>query len=387
MSGGDDWQRSARVQVISLLRDHGPLHRADLARRAGRSRSTITAVVAELVRQGLVVRLSATAPGRRGRGRPGELVALSEDAALVLGVEFTINRVRAALGSLDRRIVATSDVELFPGQSWSTRLDTGVQLVQQLAARAGVRTSRIVAAGLGVPAPIELASGLLGSVAAANVAGPNPAGDVGRRLKLPVVVDNSARLEALAEVVWGAGNGARNVVYIKLDHGVGGGLVLDGRLFRGALGIAGEIGHISVNDGGLECPCGNRGCLEMYASIPALLKVCRRSLGPRATFDDLVTEVRRGEPSCVRAVGEVGRLVGTVLANACNLLDPELVVVGGGLAGLGSVLLEPLRAGVEKGGLASYRGGVPVKTSRLGDDAGVLGAVGLALRHRTNSRR
>jgi predicted NBD/HSP70 family sugar kinase len=177
------------------------------------------------------------------------------------------------------------------------------------------------------------------------------------RLGVPVHVGNDANLGALAEVRGGAGRGADNVVYLMLSSGIGAGLILDGTLFTGHSGMTGELGHVVVDPDGVPCRCGHRGCLETVA-------------GARAV------RARAGDSEALR---EAGRTVGRVAGAVCNLVNPELVIVGGDLIVAGDALVEGVRAGVHETAIDAVWNDVSVVAAELGDQAELLGAIGLAL--------
>nr|MDT0666121.1 ROK family protein [Micromonospora sp. DSM 115978] len=158
-----------------------------------------------------------------------------------------------------------------------------------------------------------------------------------------MTVDNDANLGALAELTWGAGRGASGVAYIKAATGVGAGMVVDGRIHRGHTGTAGEIGHTTVDEHGPVCRCGNRGCLETFVGTRILLDMLRASHGPDLSVLGMLALARDGDAGCQRVVADAGRAIGVAVANLCNLVNPELVVVGGDLAAAGDLLLDPLR--------------------------------------------
>jgi predicted NBD/HSP70 family sugar kinase len=170
------------------------------------------------------------------------------------------------------------------------------------------------------------------------------------------------------------------MVYVRLSAGIGLGLILDGHPYGGALGIAGELGHLRVEPEGLICRCGNRGCLETVASSEAVARLLARSRGEPMTVDRLLELVARGDRGARRAVTEAGQVIGQVLASVVNLFNPRLLLVGGDLAEAGEVVLAPLRAAIEQHSIAPAAGAATVRAGALGDRAEVMGAVALILR-------
>ncbi|RKS07548.1 glucokinase [Nocardiopsis sp. Huas11] len=216
------------------------------------------------------------------------------------------------------------------------------------------------------------------------------------RLGLPVVVENDANASAWAEVWVGAGQGVDNVVVVNLGTGIGGAVVLGGRLHRGRYGLAGEFGHMTVVPGGRRCECGNRGCWEQYASGNAVTReakelvraespvarVLHQAVGgdTRLITGPLVSELAsKGDRACVELLEDVGAWLGTGLANLAAAFDPELFIIGGGVSEAGELLLGPARSAFERNLTGrGYRPTARVAAARLGNEAGLIGAAALA---------
>ncbi len=209
--------------------------------------------------------------------------------------------------------------------------------------------------------------------------GVDVAADLRERLSAPIHIDNDANLGALAEVTLGAGRRARTAIYLQLSSGVGAGLVVAGQPFHGATRVAGEVGHVTVAEGGLLCRCGRRGCLETLVSGPAIVEQITAIRGERLPLARIVDLAHAGDADCRAAIAEAGRLTGMVLADVCNLLNPEIVVVGGELSGAGQWLLEPLRAALLGRALPATTRDLRVVGGELGDRANCLGALALAI--------
>lgn len=277
------------------------------------------------------------------------------------------------------------------GEDTDGVLDVLVGAIAELRAGAG----DVAAIGVGIPSQVDFERGR--SVSSVHL----PLWDVpvrdllAERLGLPVYVDNDANLAALAEQRRGAAAGAEHVVMLTLGTGIGGGLVLGGRLYRGTSGAAAELGHMVVDPAGPPCPgaCPNRGCLEALASGTALGRAgaeaaerapesalgLARAAGREIT-GALVTELAIAGDATARAVLEdVGRKLGVGIANLVNIFNPQVVVVGGGASAAGDLLLEPARAVVREQVLPPSRDEVRVERARFGDEAGMIGAALLAL--------
>jgi predicted NBD/HSP70 family sugar kinase len=200
------------------------------------------------------------------------------------------------------------------------------------------------------------------------------------RLGLPVRAANDANLGALAELTWGAGRDTQDFIYVKVASGIGSGLVLNGRLYVGAGGIAGEIGHSMVDERGAVCRCGNRGCLESVASTRAIVELLKPAHGDELTIEDAIAYANAGDLASRRVIGDAARALGVVVAQVCNVVNPAKVIVGGDLGAAGDVLLDPLREQVQRHAVPAAAGRVQIVPGVLGRRAEVLGAAALVLR-------
>jgi len=253
----------------------------------------------------------------------------------------------------------------------------------------------VEAVGIGIPSTLDDARGESVYSTHLPLAGVRVQALLAERLDLPVFVDNDANLHLLAEHRLGAAMGARNALMLTLGTGIGGGILIDGRLYRGASGAAGELGHIVIDEDGPSCQgnCPNRGCLEVMASGTALgreaeriawarpdsaLGRARRSRG--GITGPLVTELAHdGDPAARDVVALVGRRLGVGLSSLVNVFAPDVIVIGGGVVAAGELLLTPAREELRARALPPARDRVRVLPARFGDEAGMLGAALLAL--------
>ncbi|GAA3867553.1 ROK family transcriptional regulator [Streptomyces sedi] len=368
--------RANLERVIRAVRAAGSLTQADIARTTGLSAATVSNIVRELKELGTVEVRSTSAGGRRARS-----VSLSSDAGIVVGVDFGHSHLRVAVGNLAHQVLAEEAEPLDVDASADQGFDRAEKLVDRLLAVAGMDRSKIIGIGLGVPGPIDMTSGAIGSTAILpGWRGTNPREELRARTGVPVHVDNDANLGALGESVWGSGRGAGDLAYIKVASGVGAGLVINGRLYRGSGGTAGEIGHITLDESGTVCRCGNRGCLETYTAARHVLPLLAPVHGTELTMRRVVQLARDGDPGCQRVIADVGRHVGTAVAQLCNVLNLNRVVLGGDVAEAGEIVLGPIRDSVGRYAIPSAARQLTVAAGALGGRAEVLGALALVLR-------
>jgi predicted NBD/HSP70 family sugar kinase len=366
-------------RVAEVLRVHGPRTRSDLSALTGLSRPTISASLADLASAGLIE--GGAVAVRPAGGRPASIVRLARSAGLAVGVDIGRRHIRAAAADLGHAVLADIGDGLdFEAENHPIKvLDRAVMLVDDLLAQVGADRSAVVGVGLGIPAPIT-SSGRIGAPALlpgwADVV---PAVELGQRLELAVRADNDANLGALGEYLWGAGRGCADLVYVKLATGVGAGIVLDGRLYRGAAGTAGELGHVTLDARGPVCRCGNRGCLELSVGGRALLSHARAAHPDLSDLGALVRLADGGDAGCRRLLTDAGTQLGFAMGSLVNLINPGRIVLGGALGAAAGLLLEPVRRGLADTAMPAAASAVQILPAELGERDCLLGSVALAL--------
>lgn len=371
--------RTANQQrVLDVLRRRPPVHpgdptgspvtQADLSRLTGLAPATVSNIVRDLVAHGL----AETVPGS---GRRGTTVRLSRAAGMVAGIDFGHSHVAVAVGDLTGTVLADRRVSIDAGQPWQAGLERVTELLAELLASLDLTLTDLGGVAMGIPAPIT--GGVVRSSAILpGWVGVNAEQVAGECLGLPVHVENDANLGALAEHRVGVARGRTCSVFVKISSGVGSGIIINDALYHGSAGAAGEIGHLTLDEQGPMCRCGSRGCLEAYASWPALVTLLAGQL-PGASIDDVVAAARGGNVAAVRTLEDAGLHLGWGLASVVNLLNPALVVVGGDMARAGELLLEPARIGLRRHALDAVAA-TPIVASQLGERASLIGAVLLA---------
>jgi predicted NBD/HSP70 family sugar kinase len=378
LGNGDTRRRASRNRVVGVLRDHGPLSRAEIVKRASLSRATVSSVIAELKEAGLVLEDAADSTGTQGR--TPALVRLHSRAGVAVGIDFGKRHLRVAVADLGHQILAERAVELADDHSAGDGIASAAVLVREVLAEAGLAGDAIVGVGMGLPGPVDQETGELGATTILpGWRGVRAADAMAESLEMPVRVDNDANLGVLAEWTWGAASGARNAAYLKVATGIGAGLIVDGRPFRGAMGMAGEIGHIVIDPNGPLCRCGNRGCLETLAAAPAVLDALRPALGEDVALRDVLALAATGDTGSTRVLHDAGVTIGAAVGALCNLVNPECIVVGGDMAAAGEPLLEGIRRGLSRSAIRPAAQ-AQILVGVLGERAEVLGAAALALR-------
>jgi predicted NBD/HSP70 family sugar kinase len=370
-----------RSRVVDVLRRRGSASRGELSRLTGLSRTTIATLVGDLQARGLLVEQvpAGDDPARGGPGRPPARLRLHPLAGAAVGIDVRRRQLVVALADLSSTVLAERRVEVGADDA-GRALDAAAAAVQEMLDCAGLDRARLVGAGMALPGPVEQRARTPGSAALLpSWADLDPAAELERRLGVHVLVDNDANLGALAEHALGAGRGVADLVYVSVGAGIGAGLVLGGRVHRGASGVAGELGHVQVHPDGVVCHCGSRGCLGTVAAAGPLVSMLRPTHGDDLTLDGLLALVARGDAGAQRVVGDAGRTLGAVLAGLCNYVNPAMISVGGELSAAGEPLLAGIREGIDRGALPAAAGAVRLVRSPLGERAGVLGALSLVI--------
>ncbi|WP_433347557.1 ROK family protein [Microtetraspora malaysiensis] len=366
--------------VMHAVAGFGPLSRASVAARIGLTRAAVSTLVDELVRDGLLVELGPSRPGTVGR--PGSALQLNDQGPAGLGAEIGVDHLAVCAVDLSGRVRARIVSETANrGRAPGPVLDDLAGLVRQISAQAEGQGLR--PAGLAVAVPGLVARGSSSVVRAPNLGWEGV--DIAPSLPaLPLTVDNEANYGALAELWLGDHTPSpRDFVHVSAEIGIGAAVVIDGRLLRGTHGFAGELGHMPVRPEGPPCACGGRGCLERYAGEEALLRAsgvdpaqaAARHPGPGGRIAHLAERAREGDQQVRRALREAGAALGIALAGVVNLLDPQKVVLGGGLSPLLPWLLPALERELDRRVMDPGRVGQgALIVSRLGSDGPLLGA-------------
>jgi predicted NBD/HSP70 family sugar kinase len=359
-------RRRNLARVMHTVSADGPLSRAAVASRIGLTRAAVSTLVDELIRAGLLEELGPERPGRVGR--PGSALAVSGRGPAGIGAEIGVDHLAVCAvdlrGVVRARAVRHGTNRARPPRPVLTELTALVGQVVAEAEREGLWP-----AGLAVAVP-----GLVARDARTVVRAPNLEWhdtDLGPLLPdgLSLTVDNEANFGSLAEL-WLSDETPRDFLHVSAEIGIGGAVVVDGRLLRGTRGFAGELGHVPVHPEGPECACGGRGCLEQYAGEEAVLRAA--GLTPGEDRVELLAErAAQGDKEVRGALHDAGTALGIALTGAVNLLDPEAVVLGGALAALAPWLLPSLERELAR---RTAGPACPVSVSRLGPEGPLLGA-------------
>jgi predicted NBD/HSP70 family sugar kinase len=364
-------------EVLRLIRSEEAMTRAELVRATGLSRATLAQRLEQLLQHRLVVVESAPSTG----GRPARRFTFNPRAGVVLAADLGATHGRIAVADLAGTALASQAVELAVADGPEAVLPRVLEVFDELLAKSGEASGDVWATGIGLPGPVDFASGK-------PVRPPIMPGwddfDVrawfAGRLPGPVLVDNDVNVMALGEFWRSRRVGVDTLLYVKVGTGIGAGLIAHGEVFRGARGAAGDIGHVRVESPrDVVCDCGNENCVEAVASGRALARDLRDQGLSAVNTRDVVELVTAGNTRAIQAVRAAGRHLGQVLAMAVNLLNPEVIVVGGDLVDAHDQLLAGVREVVYQRSTALATQSLRIEESQLGQDAGIEGCIVLAL--------
>jgi glucokinase len=305
------------------------------------------------------------------------------------GVDLGGTNIKAGIVDAKGKVLSKDEITTEAGGGVTHVLERIAKCVEDLAKKT---RQPVKGVGIGVPGQVDWDKGVV--VEAPNLPGwvrVDVRGLLGKRLKLPVFVDNDANAATLAEYAFGSGKGSRDVFLTTLGTGVGGGLVLDGKVYRGVRGGAGEFGHMTIRIDGPECGCGRRGCVEAYVGTRGILRSIQEKLDEgmpsllaripptKRTPKDVFDAAEKGDVVAREVFRDVGYMLGVGFGNVANLLNVEKIVVGGGVARAGHWILDPAREALARTALALSASSVTVVQGNLGSDAGFIGAACLAM--------
>lgn len=390
--GGVDATRARafnRSVVLARIKSHGPISRAMIGRSTKLAKATVSVIVDELVASGLVVEVGVGASSKQG-GRPPILLQYNGRSELLVGVHVGVQRTTV--------VVATGAGEELVRRSTATPRETPDAAISLLAGlvRAGLDDlgsglAEVVAVAVCLPGLTDPARGVC--VFAPNLGWRDVpvmdllAAELGT--SVPIRVQNTTQAVALAETLEGAGSGIKDVLLVYVGTGLGAAFVHDGMLLSGATGIAGELGHCAVPGGTRSCSCGKTGCLETLVSAHGIRDTVLSAVAagaappagfaPTATTQDVARWAGEGDPVCTAAVEAAGEELGRVVAWAVTMLNPTTVIVAGGVADLGELLLGPVRDAVRAFALPESVAALEIRQGALGQEGKVRGAILTAL--------
>jgi len=377
--------------ILNCLRETSPLSRAQLAGITGLNKTTVSSLVRELIARQFVREIGFDSSGA---GRPAVLLELNPDAGCIIGMEIGVDFILAILTNFKAQVLWRYREDTDQAEGQETILAKALDVGRQAFAVGGSPHSPVLGIGIGIPGLVDISSGTL--LFAPNLKWHDvPLREIfSREFDVPAFVDNDANVAALGERYFGAAQGSKDFVYLSIGVGLGGGIVLDGQLYRGIGGYAGEIGHMTITSDGERCNCGNCGCWETLVSQTAVVHRVRKAVEAgnasrvsqlaegrleRISIPIIVEVAEEGDEVVKQALEETGVYLGIGIANLINAFNPELIIFGGVMSLASAYLLPAIEKTLEGRSLAWPRRMARVMASSYGPDACVMGGVALVL--------
>ena len=385
-------RRMNRAIILEVFRTHTTLSRARLAMETGLNPSTVSNIIGELIQEDLIRETDLI---QSSTGRPGRLLELNPEGGCALGIEINVDYIELVVTDFAANILWRQRQASTPEAGQDVIMPQVLHLAKQASAFIQARKSRLLGIGVGVPGLVDVSSGLLRLA-------PNlhwvdvPVRDVlASYFDCPIYVESEANAAALGEYYFGAVRNVKDFIYLSsAGIGLGSGIVMGGKLFRGMFGYAGEAGHMTLDVNGELCGCGKRGCWETFVGPRAVEQHIRQSLALGAksilhdmakgdlqniVFDDVVQAAQAGDQIAMDALGQVAFYLGIGIANLVNLFNVEVIVLGGALNNASSLLLKDVERIVSTNTLAPGREHLRIIPSAHGTDACIMGAITLVL--------
>jgi predicted NBD/HSP70 family sugar kinase len=358
--------------IIKLLRERGTLSRADLAKKLGMTRNTASNIVSDLLEAGLVVE---TEFRRKGAGRPGLLLELDPGSGFAIGAEIDISRIIVMAVDFKGETLWEETTRIIPEQSQDDIIATAEQLVQAALDRGAEENLNPLGIGLGLAGLVDAEGGTLTYAPTLGWRDVHFKVMWEESFDIPVFVDNEANTAALGYYAYVDRHRSRNLAYLSIGGGMAAGMILDGHVFRGSHGFAGQAGHMKILPDGERCSCGDRGCWATEVAFPALAR--RTGTFPVDT-EAIIRQLKDNDPELLATVDEMAEMLGMGIASMVNLFNLDRIILGGAMRPILPFMLEETRATVDRRALKEPRAKVKVEVSNRDNDS-VFGAACLVL--------
>lgn len=365
-----------RSIILNAIKNAGSISRVDLAKKTGLSAATVTGITGDLIQDGLV--FEKTLGDSRG-GRPPILLAINPRGGFVVGIKLMETGVVGALTDLNAQVETELSIDL-PDKTLSSVTVAIVNMVEALIEKAGIPVAQIFGVGIGVAGVVDSIRGVLRQSPFFGWENVNLREILESRLRLPVFIDNDVNALTVGENCCSPHSPADDFIVITIGRGIGMGIVINGQIYRGKGGGAGEIGHTVVDVNGPVCECGKRGCLESYLSDRAILKEALKVTGVRyASIQQLVEKAEQGDRQLMDVLSRAGELLGIQIANLINIFDPKLIILGGEGVRIGETFFVNMERSLRKHVMPGLAEDTEIRIAKWGDDIWARGAASLVI--------
>ena len=363
--------------VLNKIRTSEPISRAQIAKETKLTPPTVSSIVRELIEQELVMESEL---GKSKGGRKPTMISINKDGYYVIGVDAGPRTIKCVLSNLSGQIKERAVVSIEPrltNETFLTLLKDSVKKILQK-----VRNpEKVLGIGVAMHGVVDFETGTSLVAPILQLKNIPIKEELERALNFEVKVENDARAMARGASWFGQHGQISSMVAVNIGSGVGAGVVVDGKLYHGATDLAGEVGHMTIDMNGEVCECGNRGCLEAYASAPSIVKRANRKMPNKEIIssEEIYQSAVNGDQDCIDILEETGKILGIGLTNLIHIINPELIILGGGVSNAEKFILPAIQKTIEEKGLTPRAKDTEVLISKLGDDATALGAVALFL--------
>lgn len=365
-----------RSTILNVIKSDGPVGRADIARTSGLSPATVTGITSDLIDGQLIEEVSL---GDSSGGRPQILLALNPRGGYIIGIKLMENHLICALTDLEATIVSQIQADL-KSQKPAKVVAVITRVVTEILKTEKITTTKLLGVGVGLAGVVNHDEGVVSYSPFFGWRNYPLGPKIRESLGVPVYIDNDVNTFAIAEGLFGSAQNEPDFITVTVGRGIGLGMMSQGVPFRGATGGAGEFGHIVVDENGPLCSCGNRGCLEMLASEPAILSAAQNILGSEVgSIEELVDIAREGSQEARELFGNAGKLIGMKIAELISIIGPRLVIISGEGIRMGDYFLGPMLEAADQFAMPALRGTYEIHIEPWGDDAWARGAACLVL--------
>ena len=377
---------SLKDSILRLIWREHKISRAEISRLMNLSRSTVTEIIRELLHTGFVAEVGI---GESNGGRKPILLEFQDDAKVILGIDIGATHISVALTNLRGKLL------LWKEKKFAVREDPDgtLQLIEELCSEClstfKLESSMLLSIGVSVPSPVDpIRPEYLSETIIPAWHGKSGLEKLREKYGVPVYLDNDANLGALAEHWWGVGKNVNDLIFVKISNGIGAGYIMGGKLYRGSKGIAGEMSHMPIDPNGRLCGCGLRGCLATVVSAWALQERVKTLanlypnsslLNSNLSIIDIEDAALAGDPLAVQVVLEAANYLTIAVTSLVNLMNPDMIIIGGSLSRLGDLVLKPIQDKMDETALVSKLSKTQLRISMLGSKGIAIGAATLAI--------
>ncbi len=383
-----------RSQVLNLIRNQGPVSKVQIAEVTKLTFPAVVNIITELSQRGII---TESGYGHSVGGRKPVLLKFNPNFKYVIAVELELHHVKAMIVNLDAEPVAKGDIKIDPDSGSSTILNQVYKVIDEIIEVSGLSMDQIYGIGICSPGPVDHNQGVVLNAPMLKDWNNIPLRDmVAQRYGILTLLEKDANAAAIGELWFGAAKGKENVVNLIVNYGIGGGIIIDRRIYRGFYKGAGEIGHLTINMDGPQCSCGNQGCLEAYSSGVAIVRKIKEELqrgvetpykekyeqlGDELTLKCVTDAALDGDYLAINVIKDSARILAVGIANTIHYFSPESIILGGKLFAYYPKTLEIVKQHVKERVLDYFYDKISIIPSELGDNADIIGAASMVIEH------